>query len=200
MPNSTKDFLKSTLVRGFIFLVPVTLILVSLAKLVVWVREIIMPLAHKMPVANVAGTGIPLLMAIITILICLFIMGLLSKTAWAKKVVDWLESAILSNIPGYSFIKGMGESIVGVEDNKMQEVVLAWIEDSWQFSFVTERLENGLIAVYVPGAPSPWSGALYFMTEEKIKKIDITSKQALAIIKRMGIGSNQLMKDKYIAS
>ena len=118
MPNSTHNFLKSTLVRGFIFLVPITLILAGLAKLVLWVSEIIMPLVHKMPVENVAGTGIPLLMAIITILICLFIAGLLSKTAWAKKAVDWLESAILSNIPGYSFIKGMGESIVGVEENK----------------------------------------------------------------------------------
>ncbi len=159
-----------------------------------------MPLAHKMPVENVAGTGIPLLMAIITILICLFIMGLLSKTREAKKSVDWLESAILSNIPGYSFIKGIGESIVGAEDNKMQEVVFGWIEDSWQLSFVTERLENGLIAVYVPGAPSPWSGSLYFMTEEKIKKLDIKPNEALMIIKRLGIGSNRLLKDKYIAS
>ena len=200
MPNSTKDFLKSTLVRGLIFLIPITLILIGLVKLVLWVTKIIMPLVHKMPFENVVGTGIPLLMAIITILICVFIMGLLSKTAKAKKVVDWLESVILSNIPGYSFMKGMGENIAGVEENKMQEVVLAWIEDSWQLSFVTERLQNGLIAVYVPGAPSPWSGSLYFMTEEKIKKIDITSNQALAIIKRMGIGSNQLMKDKYIVS
>ena len=84
-----------------------------------------MPLAHKMPVENVAGTGISLLIAIITILICLFIMGPLSKTREAKKSVDWLEPAILSNIPGYCFIKGMGESIVGAEDNKMQEAVLA---------------------------------------------------------------------------
>ena len=37
------------------------------------------------------------------------------------------------------------------------------------------------------------------MTEEKIKKIDLTPAQALLITNRTGIGANKLMKDKLPA-
>ena len=66
-----------------------------------------------------------------------------------------MVEAQLSHVPGYTFIKSVVENIVGVEENKVQEVVLAWVEESWQLGFMNERLDNGLIAVYVLGAPSP---------------------------------------------
>ena len=135
----------------------------------------------------------------LAIVISCFVAGLSSRLKWAKKFTDLLET-LLSHVPGYTFIKSVVENIVGVEENKVQEVVLAWVEESWQLGFVNERLDNGLIAVYVLGAPSPTSGSLYFMTEEKIKKIDLTPAQALLITNRTGIGANKLMKDKLPAA
>ena len=37
--------------------------------------------------------------------------------------------------------------------------VLARFENSWQIAFEIERIPGGIITVYVPGAPDPWSGS-----------------------------------------
>ena len=199
MTTTSRNFIQSTFVSGVVFLLPVALITVALGNAVLWVRELILPIIVALHFENIIGTGLPLLFAVLAIVISCFVAGLSSRLKRAKKFIDQLES-LLSHVPGYTFIKSVVENIVGIEENKVQEVVLAWVEESWQLAFVNERLDNGLIAVYVLGAPSPTSGSLYFMTEEKIKKIDLTPAQALLITNRTGIGANKLMKDKLPAA
>ena len=196
MRTSSTQFFKSTVIGGLFFIIPIALIVIVLAKCLAVARPLAVLLAEKLPFEKIGGVAISFLLEIGLLIVVCFFGGLFYRTKPAKRFVAWLESNILSNIPSYSFMKSMGESMVGIDENKTQEVVLVWIEDSWQLAFVTDRLANGLIAVYVPGAPSPWSGSLYFMTAEKIRKVDITVKEALAIIKRIGVGTGEILKDK----
>ena len=196
MRNSSTQFFKSTVIGGLFFIIPIALIVIVLAKCLAVARPIAVLLAEKLPFEKIGGVAISFLLEIGLVILVCFFGGLFYKTRPAKHFVAWLESNILSNIPSYSFMKSMGESVLGMDESKTQEVVLAWIEESWQLAFVTDRLANGMIAVYVPGAPSPWSGSLYFMTVEKIRKVDITVKYALAIIKRIGVGTDEILKGK----
>ena len=52
------------------------------------------------------------LLAIAAVLLALFcfLAGLLAMTTSARRVVDWLESTLLAKIPGYTLLKGAGES------------------------------------------------------------------------------------------
>jgi hypothetical protein len=84
--------------------------------------------------------------------------------------------------------------MLGVEKQTGQQVVLARIEDAWQIAFLVERLEGGHVAVFVPGAPNPLSGSVYFMTQDRIKAVDIPASGAMKCLRRVGAGSKALLR------
>jgi uncharacterized membrane protein len=87
----------------------------------------------------------------------------------------------------------MNGSILGVEDKPPYSVVLARFDDAWQIGFRIEGLENGLVAVFVPGAPNPQWGAVYFMTSDRVKAVDIPPPATLKCLRRLGAGSDALL-------
>jgi uncharacterized membrane protein len=119
--------------------------------------------------------------------------GCLARTAFAQRIVKWLETTVLSNLPGYEFFKGIGESILGAEPTEKREVVLARFNDVLQIGFLVERLENGLLAIFVPGAPNPHSGAVFFMAADQVTFASAAPPAALKCLKRLGAGSNALV-------
>jgi uncharacterized membrane protein len=118
---------------------------------------------------------------------------LFARTRLAPKVVEWLESGFLYNIPGYDFFKGISESLMGYETGRTYPVVLARIEEAWQIGFLMERLGSGHYAVFVPGAPNVWSGSVYLMTEERFQRVDISRLEAVKCLRRHGIGASELL-------
>jgi uncharacterized membrane protein len=188
------SFIKTTIIGGLIFLVPIIVLTLILGKALGITRTIVRPLITLIDVKTIGGVGVATPLAILVIVLFCFFTGLLAKTDLAKKINNWLESAILSNIPGYTFMKSMGESFTGIDMDHGYETILARIEDAWQIAFLVERIEGGHVAVFVPGAPSPWSGAVYFMSEDRIKPIDVPHKSALKCIQRLGKESNLLLR------
>ena len=59
-----------------------------------------------------------------------------------------------------------------------------------------ERLEKDHYAVFVPGAPSIWSGSVYLMTEERFQRINISRAAAMKCLGRLGEGTNVLLAGK----
>jgi len=189
-------FLRSTVVGGVLFLVPIVVLLAILGKAHELSQKLTAPLARALPEEAIAGIPLPKILAIVALVLFCFLAGLFAKTTPAKRMVRWLESAILSNIPGYSFMKGLGEDIAGVEGATSRQAVLARIEDAWQFAFVMERLPDGQLAVYVPGAPNPMSGSVYLMTEDRIKPLDLPPASVLRCLKGLGAGSGELTRGR----
>jgi uncharacterized membrane protein len=192
--KSVFHFLKATLLGGIVFLIPMIVLIVVLGKAFEVSRKVVAPLSERIAVESVGGIETPRLLAIAIIVFSCFLAGLLARTNLARQFVRWLESTFLSHLPGYSFMKSLGESMVGMEKEQTLEVVLARIEDAWQIAFLVERIEGGHVALYVPGAPGPWSGCVYFMSDHRIKPLDVPLKSALKCVKSLGMGSNALLR------
>jgi uncharacterized membrane protein len=47
------------------------------------------------------------------------------------------------------------------------------MDDAWQLAFLVERLAGGHFAVFVPDVPTPNTGAVYFLTEDRVRLVDI---------------------------
>ena len=188
------QLLRTTLVGGLLFLVPIIVVVAIIGKALALAHKLVDPLAARLPVESVIGLRTPMLLAIAVIVVFCSLAGFFARTALAKKIVTGLETAVLSNVPGYEFIKGTIASTVGASAEHTQEVVLARIEDAWQLAFLIERLEGGQVAVFVPGAPSPQSGSVYFMTEDRIKAVNIPPASALKCLRRLGAGSTALLR------
>jgi uncharacterized membrane protein len=90
-------------------------------------------------------------------------------------------------------VKSMAEGLAQVEGADGARPALINIEEAWQLGYVLEPLGNGWVAVFLPQAPTPLSGNAMFMPEERIRPLTITMVQAMAIVKRMGLGSAEAL-------
>jgi uncharacterized membrane protein len=188
-------FIKTTLIGGILYLVPIIVLLAVIGKAHQIASKLVEPLAANFP-EGLFGFGAVRLLAIVAIVLFCLLAGLFAKTNAAKRFGDWLESTVLSNVPGYTIVKSLTESVAGIEQSGGHQAVLARIEDAWQIALLIERIEGGHVAVFVPGAPVASSGSIYFMTEDRIKRLDLPLTQALKSIKRLGVGSNALLAGK----
>jgi uncharacterized membrane protein len=141
----------------------------------------------------------------ITAILCLVLLsilaGVIARTRGAQGFVGWIETVILSRMPGYTMYRGMvgdmTQSMNSLERSSDAQAILARIEDAWQIGFVTDTMENGDLAVFIPGAPSPLSGSLYFLPRDRVRDSGLTVTDATAVLRRIGIGSGKRLSGKF---
>ena len=189
------QFLRTTLVGGILFLVPILVVVFLVEKALVLAHKIVAPLAEHLPIESLLGLKTPVFLAVALLVLFCFIAGLFARTVVARRSTLWLETSVLAHLPGYEFFKSVGANFLGAEDKGAYPVVLARIEDAWQLAFLVERLADGQVAVFVPGVPNPQSGSVYYLTEDRIKPTDIPAAAALKCLKRSGVGSKELLRD-----
>jgi len=186
-------FLRATFIGGILFLLPIVVLVIVLGKAEEIAIRVVTPLASRIAMKSMAGIPLATILAIVVMVLFCLGAGLYAKTRLARKMVEWLESVFLYNIPGYDFFKGISESLLGHEMDHTYQVVLARIEEAWQIGFLMERLESGHYAVFVPGAPSVWSGSVYLMTEDRFQRLEISRVEAIKCLRRLGLGANKLL-------
>jgi uncharacterized membrane protein len=187
-------FVKTTIVGGALWLVPITIVLVVLAKVHGLISKLLGPIVEALQLRDIGGVAASRLIAVVVLLLVCFLAGLLSKTAMAQRTVEWLERAILSNLPGYSMVHALGEQVTGHAHGGTElKPVLARIEDAWQLAMLVEAVDAEHLAVFVPGAPDPRSGSIYLLTKDRIKPVDISTRDAMKCIKGLGIGARSLL-------
>jgi uncharacterized membrane protein len=77
------------------------------------------------------------------------------------------------------------------------QVALARMDDGLLLAFVIEQHKSGLLTVFIPSAPTPAAGTVYYMTEDRIQRLDVSVAAAVGCIMRLGVGSGELL-DKVL--
>ncbi|KAF2516007.1 DUF502 domain-containing protein [Flavobacterium foetidum] len=194
--KSIFKIIKATFLGGILFLAPLVVLLVILEKGLGIIQKVTLPLVNNLPRVHVLGIALQELVGIPIIILICFLAGLLARTSKAKKLIQKLENGILSFVPGYSFMKSMNENIMGIESQEDLKVILVPTDAGWQFAFLIEQIDDTNFTVFIPDAPNPWSGSVVFVAKKDIKEIEMTQKQALACIRKLGFGSKELLKNK----
>jgi uncharacterized membrane protein len=193
--NKLLGFIRTTLVGGLLFLVPIIVLGFVIGK-AMGIAHHFVPLFEKpiesMQLGHILTPGV--FAALLVVLFC-FAAGLFARTAPAKGVAGFLDSRILINIPGYALFRSMSGGSAGIESFAQQPVLVAIEEEAWQIAFVVEKLSAARIAVYVPGVPEARSGSLYFLAPDRVKPMDISPAAAFQVLRRMGVGSGELLKN-----
>jgi len=187
------SFIKTTIAGGALFLVPMIVLLAILGKAHQIASKLVTPLSKLIAVEALAGDVAIRILAILLILLVCFLAGVIARTHRARSASNWLEDNVLIYVPGYSLIKSMTSSIGGMQNEKQLKPVLARIENAWQLGFVVEELEAGHLAVYVPGAPNAMSGSVYFMSEDRVRPLDIPLPKAMRLMRQLGGESAALL-------
>ena len=105
----------TTILGGFLVLLPVVVVLVLIAIAVNSVVTIIAPLAAKLPMKTIGGYTAVTLLAVLLILGFCFLAGLLVQLRLGRLVQNWMESHLLQRLPGYTMIKNLTRQVIGRE-------------------------------------------------------------------------------------
>ena len=125
--KSKLSIAKTTVIGGIIFLIPLIILVIIMEKALGIMTVLSKPLSVLIPIESIAGIAVVDLITVAIIIILCFIAGLISKTAFASKIIQRIESNILKKIPFYSFVKSITESISGISSREsLKPVLLEW--------------------------------------------------------------------------
>lgn len=182
------QFVKATVVGGVFVLAPVVLLIYVIGEALTVAYKLVKPLFSWLPVHSVGGISLALLAAIVILIGVCFVAGLFANTTLAKWFVHRVEMLVLSNLPGYTLIKSMGESVAGVDDGSARRAVLVNFQDRSQVGFVMDQLADGRMVVFVPNSPSPWTGALQVVAPDRVEFLNAPIQEVVERLQRLGVG------------
>ena len=188
--KSRLGFIRTTVIGGFAFLVPGVIVVIALGKLIGALKAMARAISPFFGIETfVGGLTLDLIAIAVTLLLC-FAAGMLAKLGSAKRIREKLDSTLLKSIPGYAFIKGFAENVRQTEELAGGfRPVLVQFDDHVQVAFETQRERTGSVAVYLPGAPNPWSGSVVYVSSERVKPLQMTFMEALRNVRSLGKGS-----------
>ena len=191
-----KDFLKTTIVGGVLFLLPLGLVLFILGYALRLATSVAQPISEALrldQIGDFAGIGITTVIGVLLLVLVSFAAGLVARTSIGGRISGWFEGSLLSALPQYQMLKSMTEGLAQIEADTGIKPALISIEDGWQIGYILEVLENGWLAVFLPQAPTPMSGNVMYLEADRVRPLGITMVQAMAIVKRIGVGSGQAL-------
>ena len=184
------QLIKTTIIGGLIFLVPIIIVVAILGKAFELMIKVAKPLSEWIPLDSIGGVALANILAVLAILLCCLIAGIIAKGDTAKHILKSVESKLLVAIPGYTFVKGMTDSLNSSEEAaKAFFPVIAKFDDNAQIGFEIERTEKGNVVVYLPGSPNPWSGSVVYVNADRVERLDMTVPDAINNIRHLGRGS-----------
>ena len=192
-----KEFLKTTIIGGASFLLPVALILFILSYALRLVKRVAEPISNSLhldQLGGAAGIGVVTVLSILVLILISFAAGIVARTAVGRRITRWSENSLLGRLPHYQLLKSMAEGLAHIESASGLKPALVSIEDGWQIGYLLEHLENNWVAVFLPQAPTPMSGNIMFFPTNRVRPLGITMVQAMSIVKAMGVGSGAALR------
>jgi uncharacterized membrane protein len=191
--NNMRRLIRTTLIGGIIFLIPLVFVVVVVGKAIQIMKSVAVPLGNLIPFETVAGIAVvPILTTLFMVFSCLTA-GMLARSPWGQKVYKKLDTVLLQIIPGYAWIKGVTGDIRDEDAEEVLKPVLVRFDDQYQLAFEVDRATDGLVAVYMPGAPDPRSGTVSYVTSDRIQPVEAGFKAITKICKNLGRGSGAVL-------
>ncbi|MFG1453350.1 DUF502 domain-containing protein [Xanthobacter sp. V2C-8] len=191
---SVLGVLARRLVLGMVFLLPMVLVLIVLGHAVKLVGALARPVSHLMPVENYVGVSGESVIGLLLILLLAFGAGFAASTRHGRRVTRFWENSLLGGVPQYQLVKSMAEGLTQVESLAGVSPVLVSRDGGWQLGYRLEDIPEGWVAVFVPRAPTPMSGELFYVPKDRVVPLNIPMAQAMLVVKRMGLGSGEALR------
>ena len=183
------NLIKTTTIGGIVFMVPIIIIIVLLGKAFELMLKVARPIDKLIPIESIGGITVANLLALLAVLVICFVAGVAARNPLAIRFYRAIDNGLLA-IPGYAFVKAHNDSMkLGQAEAKSMQPVMVRFDDNSQIGFKIERLDNGQVVIYLPGAPDPWSGRVVYFHTDRVKKLELSVSEAINNVSRRGRGS-----------
>ena len=183
------EFVVSALVAGLLLVVPLYLAVLLLLKATQSVVGLVKPFAMLLPDWFPAEHVLSLLLVLI---VCFFV-GVAVRTPTGRAIRERIEKTLFERLPGYALLRSLTQRLAGQGEENVWKPALVEIEDALVPAFIIEELEDGRFTIFVPSVPTPFAGAVYILSPERVHPLDIPFTQAVQSVSRWGSGSKELV-------
>lgn len=181
--------MKTTILGGFLFLVPLAFIVIVLGKTYQVSMMVAGPLDKIIPVSSIGGVAFVNILAILLLLAVCFLAGLVARGGWFSGRIEKLDGFLIDVMPGYAVAKGMIGSVAKENDIAVVMVpVLVRFDDYDQIAFEIERTDTQAV-IFLPGAPSAWSGSTVVVDVGRVQPLNMPVHQTVKLMRVLGRGS-----------
>jgi uncharacterized membrane protein len=147
-----------------------------------------------LPFQDVGGIALASLAAVLLVLLLCFGAGLLARAAAGRAFAARFENRLQTLYPRYSVIKAMSQGLHGALGQSVLRPVMASFDDHQLMAFDMERLDDGRVVLYLPGAPDAWSGSVALVAADKVEPLDIDSAELAKALQGLGLGTAALLR------
>jgi len=187
-------FIKTTVVGGLLFLLPLVVLIIVFDKVASVLRPVVDPIAALLPFESLIGLEIPVVLSAILMIAICFVAGLIARAHIAQSFVQTIEVKLLNKVPGYNLLKDISKEISVPHNQTARKVVLVQLDDAWQLGLRIEDLtDDKHVAVFIPDSPTPQSGSVLIVSEDRIKPTNITIMQLFTCLKDRGSGISRAL-------
>lgn len=194
--HKSLGFLKTTAIGGVIFLFPLIVIGFLVGQIGQVVVDIALTIYNQLPSNLQTPRMIGLLLMVSTailILLC-FTAGMIARFSIGKKLSQTFEKNLLMLFPRYAIFKDQLAGSVGgdIEKPSMKPAIVRF-EESSRIGFEVDRTDKGLVSVYFPGAPDPWTGSVFLVPQHRVELLDADFGETVASFEKLGRDSAKLL-------
>jgi uncharacterized membrane protein len=177
--------------KGLLILIPLIFVIFILSTAFDYIQLIFKPFEELLPSQPIFGFAVKKILTVITFILIVLILGLITNSKFGQ----WILKKGEVFVPGFILIRTVLFGNLGREKNKMKACI-ASIDDAWLFGFIIEEHESGMLTIFIPSAPAPTGGNIYFMNENQIKRIEASPKEVIKYIMQFGFGSKNILDGK----
>jgi len=180
---------KTTILGGVLFLAPFAVLLIIIGKAYQVSLLVAQPIDRVIPIKSFAGVALVNVIAVFLILLACYIAGIIAQRGMRSKRMEALEGFLIDMVPGYAAVKGMVGSVANERDGEgvLKPVIVAF-DDHDQIAFEVECNDTHAV-LFLPGAPSTWSGSTVVVDKSRIRYLNLQTHQAVKLMRGMGRGT-----------
>ncbi|HEX5043134.1 MAG TPA: hypothetical protein VFV75_09525 [Candidatus Polarisedimenticolaceae bacterium] len=183
--------LRNHLVTGFLFIMPVLIVFVVLARFWSKLLKVGNSCSRFLRVDTVLGSSGDAVMAVLFFLFICTVAGFLIRLSFLRRLSERIDRHLNDWIPGYSQIRAEAKQKIGAEEKAAPPVYpacLVRVQDLWQPGYIVEKNADGTRTVFVPLAPAGTSGQVYVVELDRIRDLGSDSAALQAQLARLGKG------------
>lgn len=187
-------FLKTTILGGVIFLLPLALLIFLGSQAFQIMTRITEPILSWIPQNVIEGMLLRQLLVIFALLLICFIAGFVAKSVFGNRFFTYIEGK-LCELPGYSLVKARLTGSIGSSLEKEHfKPVIVILESKEQIGFEVERIPPNRVVLFLPGSPDPWTGEVIIVETDQVKPLAADMHETLKVFNNLGRGASSVIK------
>ncbi|MFZ2088858.1 MAG: DUF502 domain-containing protein [Desulfobaccales bacterium] len=189
------EFLKTTIIGGFLVLLPVVAVLALVGIAVATLINIVTPIVGKLPIKTVGGLALATLLAVFVLLAFCFLAGLFVQMRFGRLVQKWAEDFLLQRLPGYVMFKNLSRQLAGQEGIEFAPALVdLYGSEARVMGLIVEEHADGKFTIFVPISPTATLGQVYFLPHARVERLEARFVDVVNSLTQWGMESKKLFQ------